>query len=80
MRKPQPTTGGVYDPRFKYTSSNKTDIAKTFDRLVPGWKKRRPECQTNNDSASIATTAVPTTSSLAVTDESTLRSPTTPTV
>lgn len=53
--------GGCYDPRFKYTASNRTNVRKTWDRLVPGWRNRK--CQsTQSEPVLTANTAEPTTS------------------
>ena len=31
----------ILDPGFRYVDSNNTDITKTFDRLCPGWRKKK---------------------------------------
>lgn len=56
-------TGGCYDRNFKYTPANRTDITKTFDRLVPGWRKIRPCPTPPTPDALTVSTAEQTTSS-----------------
>jgi len=62
MRKSVPINGGCYDPRFKYNTANRTNVRKTWDRLVPGWRNRKPCQSTQTEPVSTVNTVEQTTS------------------